>query len=428
MFESLVSSLPAAWRGPVEVVLGMIAWIPAWQDRLLAAVWSGGGSALGTLGYRALLVVPALLVVVAMWTTMLSAYSLPFRARRFEYLRLLTLTWWEGARSVWLFWAGMIRLGLVLVGWVWGALRLGVRLAGRFARGLVTSPLAALDWGSQRYFQPGVPWLAFLLILAWSAIEASVFTFTLRPTLQGVLWDLTGAEPNAAIMTPLLFLFLFFLISGSFACIHVLAEAVERRQIKQIIQMLVVEVFVMFFEVVFLYRDLIDAITPWIAQQTSEEVQLGLWSTLALASFGWLGIRGMTWFLFGRYGTPAMLAILSRDTLDVDSQAAAGSPAPSAAPGTTPWSDVVTAFKAEREWFNEQGQRLVELAVLPVLQVLAAGVNFCIITLTSRPAFALPFESLEEAMARLPLRTSSALAGDRALDAPRPALDATGEV
>ena len=53
-----------------------------------------------------------------------------------------------------------------------------------------------------------------------------------------------------------------------------------------------------------LYRELIDAITPWIAQQTG--FQLGFISTLILASFGWIGVRAMTWFLFGRFGTPAL--------------------------------------------------------------------------------------------------------------------------
>ncbi|MFW6079742.1 MAG: hypothetical protein ACODAE_08980, partial [Gemmatimonadota bacterium] len=90
MFEQLLNSLPMEWRGPTELLLGLIAWIPAWQDRILAAVWYSGDSALGTLGARALLLLPALLLVVAMWTTMLSAYSMPFRARRFEYVRLLT--------------------------------------------------------------------------------------------------------------------------------------------------------------------------------------------------------------------------------------------------------------------------------------------------------------------------------------------------
>src|SRR6266566_4533401 len=79
-------------------------------------------------------------------------------------------------------------------GWVWGLLRLGVGLFWRTLKNLVTSPFAMLDSSSR---QPGVPWIAFLLLLFWSAIEATIFTFTLRPTMSELLSDLTGYQVNA---------------------------------------------------------------------------------------------------------------------------------------------------------------------------------------------------------------------------------------
>src|SRR5258707_15596876 len=114
-------------------------------------------------------------------------------------------------------------------------------------------------------------------------------------------------------MAPLLWMFLFMLVAGSFACVQVVTEAVKQKKTATIVQMLVVESAVMFFEVIFLYRELIDAITPWIAQQSGGSVQLGIGATLALASFGCLGVRGMSWFLFGRSGTPALLPLLPRE-------------------------------------------------------------------------------------------------------------------
>src|SRR5262249_56145011 len=96
---------------------------------------------------------------------------------------------------------------------------------------------------------------------------------------------------------------------GSFACVQTLMDAMKKRDWKYIAQMVVVELFVMFFEVIFLYRELIDALTPWIAQSTG--MKLGLGVTLALSSFGWIGIRGMTWFLFGQFGTPPILSFPS---------------------------------------------------------------------------------------------------------------------
>src|SRR3989304_4686586 len=117
-------------------------------------------------------------------------------------------------------------------------------------------------------------------------------------------------------------MFLLLLILGSFACLQSLLDAFKHREFKMIVQMILVEVFVMFFEVMFLYRELVDAITPWIAQQTSERFRLGIGFTLSVATFGWLGIRGMTWFLFGQFGTPPLLAFISRRPM-VGSEAAA---------------------------------------------------------------------------------------------------------
>ena len=118
--------------------------------------------------------------------------------------------------------------------------------------------------------------------------------------------------------------------------------------------MLVVELFVMFFEVLFLYRELIDAITPWLAQQTSEQLQLGIVGTLALASFGWIGVRGMIWFLFGRFGTPALLGVLARQTVTRD-RPAAEIPLPVAG---DVWKAPIAALKAQTEWLKRNSGRI----------------------------------------------------------------------
>src|SRR5207247_3393362 len=148
---------------------------------------------------------------------------------------------------------------VAVFGWLLGALRFILVTLRNLVFGLVRSPMAMLDWTSRRYFQPGVPWIAFLVLLLWSAVEATVFTFTLRPTLNEVFGGLTGFEPDPRVMAPLLWLFLFMLVAGSFACVHVMAEAIREKNWGNIIQMVIVESAVMFFEVIFLYRELIDA-------------------------------------------------------------------------------------------------------------------------------------------------------------------------
>jgi len=200
-------------------------------------------------------------------------------------------------------------------------------------------------------------------------------------------------------MAPLLWMFLFLLVAGSFACVQVVTDAVKTKKTGTIIQMLVVESAVMFFEVIFLYRELIDAITPWIAQQSGGSVQLGIGATIGLASFGWLGVRGMSWFLFGRFGTPALLAVLSRQSIEHEG---AARPA-AAAPPAQIWREPINALKAETAWFHEEAKRMFELLTLPILQLFAAAINFPVMVVQSRPMFVLPFTSLDDVLATNPL-------------------------
>lgn len=397
MFEAMQSFLPAEWQRAVEFWGTPLWWIPAWQAVVLNTSLYGQ-TAFDVALRRVFLLLPALVVIVGIWVTMASLYTLPFRAQRGRFLTVIAMSWWDVGRSIWFFWAGVVRVLVVLVGWIWGLLRLAVRMIARLLTGTFNSPFVLLDWTSRRYFQPGVPWIAFLLTLAWSALEATIFTYTLQPTLTEVLANITGFEPNRAIVTPIVFALLFLLIAGSFACIQVLTLAIQSKQVGQIVQMLFIEFFVMFFEVVFLYRELIDAITPWIAQQTGGDVQLGLVSTLSLAAFGWVGIRGMTWFLFGRYGTPALLAVLSRETITQQEELAPARP--QAQPVI--WQDAIQALKDESAWFKKEARYVFELLSLPILQLFAAAVNFPIVAVRSEPIFSLPFGSLDEVLAATP--------------------------
>jgi hypothetical protein len=418
MFQSLIDLLPAESRGVFLALTAPLRWIPEWTTSVLNFM-TGQNPALVALTAAALLM-PALLMIAGMWSTMISLYTLPFRSGRGGFVTALLMAWWDAGRVVWLYWTGIARLTVALAGWALGAIKFVLLTIRNALVGIVRSPLAMLDWTSRRYFQPGVPWLAFLVLLIWSGVEATVFTFTLSPTLNEVFGGLTGYEPNPRVMAPLLWLFLFMLVAGSFACIQVLNEAIRTRKVSEIIQMSLVESAVMFFEVIFLYRELIDAVTPWIAQQSGGEVRLGLVSTMLLASFGWVGVRGMSWFLFGRFGTPALLAILSRQTI---SQDAGVSSVPE--PVTQDmWRAPVDALKAEVAYFQQEGKRLFELLTLPVLQLLAAALNFAVVVVQSRPAFALPFKTLDEMLASNPFATASAtrtarLGGDRHMNTPR---------
>lgn len=394
MFERLIEMTPMEWQDFVIMLLSPLEWIPQMQQWLIDFFFDSPSK--GILAAKVVfLLFPLLLWIAAIWCTQLSLYTLPFRSGRLQFISMMLLAWWDGARAVWLYWIGLFRVTGVILGWFFAVTRLAVKLLVESGKQILLLPFTLTGKMTQSYFQPGVPWIAFMMLIFWCLLEAVIFTYTLTPTVSEVLADLVGVEPPAS-MGAALYLFLLLLILGSFACIQAFVDAVKKREYKFILQMVLVEIFVMFFEVMFLYRELVDAVTPWIAQQTGEQFRLGMVFTLSLAVFGWAGIRGMTWFLFGQFGTPPLLAFISRRPMITPEQAGAAAP-PAEAPLW--WRAPVQDFKGEIGWLHEKSDQLLEYLTLPVLQVMAAALNFALILVTSRPIFNLPLKGLKEVMA-----------------------------
>jgi hypothetical protein len=336
------------------------------------------------------LVFPALLAIAAVWCTQLSLYTLPFRSGRAHFIPTMMLTWWDAVRAVWLYWVGMFRFVGVALGWAVAFGTFVAKLLLEVIRQIALMPFTMTGRMTQSYFTPGVPWVAFVMLIFWCALEAAIFSYTLMPTVTELLTDLVGGEATARYTGPVLYFFLLLLVMGSFACVQTLMDAIRKREWKFIVQMVAVEVFVMFFEVMFLYRELIDALTPWIAQQTG--MKMGLTFTLSLSAFGWIGIRGMTWFLFGQYGTPPMLAFISRKPMVEEGRPQAAGAVPTAAW----WRQPVTELKQEIEWLHAKSEELLDYLILPVLQLAAAALNFGMVLVASRQVFSLPFKDRSE--------------------------------
>jgi len=381
--------VPERWQELIALLLAPVAWVPRMQEALLAFFLTPAAPWLTTVKYVFLLF-PALLAVGAIWVTLLSLYTLPFRAARVRFASMMLLAWWDAARSVWLYWVGIVRVAGVAAGWLVTVAALIVRLVVESVRQLAALPFRVTGRLAPAYFQPGVPWIAFVMLLAWCVLEATVFTHTMMPTVTGVLSELSGG-PASRFTAALLFGFLLMLVMGSFACLQTLSEAVRLRELKFLAQIVVVELLVMFFEVMFLYREFIDAVSPWIARDAG--IHLGFWSTMLVASCGWLGVRGATWLLFAQHGAAPLLAFISRRSLKVDDARAL---AVAAAVSPTWWRGALEDFKRELEWLHAKGDQFLEYLALPVLQLLAAGLNFGMMIIASRPAFQLPFRTLKE--------------------------------
>jgi hypothetical protein len=394
MLEHIVARVPERWRELAELLVAPIVWIPHLQ-RLIADFFLESSSPWTALAKYVLLLFPLLLVIAGLWCTQLSVYTLPFRSRRVAFVSTMLVMWWDAARAIWLYWVGLFRMGMVLTGWLFTLGSLIIKVGVEALRQLVLMPFAMTGRMTSQYFQPGVPWVAFVMLVFWCMLETTIFTYTLFPTVSEVLADLVGAEQLPRLTVPILWFFLLLLIMGSFACVQAMVDAVQKREFKFIAQIVLVELFVMFFEVMFLYRELVDAISPWIAQQTGGRLQIGIGLTMSLATFGWVGIRGMTWFLFGRYGTPPLLAFISRQPLE----APAGRTMPHHEAETPNWWRApLEDFKQEIGWLHERSDELLEFLALPVLHLFAGALNFGMVLLTGRPLFSLPFKGLKEVM------------------------------
>jgi hypothetical protein len=388
------TSLPAdQWQEILRIILLPVAWILPMQ-RAILDFFLDSPSGWVAAGKYLFLFFPLLLWIGVIWCNQISLYTILFRSKRINFIQTLLLAWWDAARAVWLFWVGLFQLAVVLVGWIFSIARLIVKFIVEVIRQLLTAPFKMTSRVSRSFFRPGVPWVAFLILVFWCMLESAIFTYVLFPTISEVLMDLTGTERLSPLTTPLLYIFLLIIIMGSFAALQALADAIRTRKVKIIIQMVVVELIVMGFEVMFLYRELVDAITPWITQQTG--VRMGITFTLTLASLGWIAIRGMTWFLFGQFGTVPLLAFISRRPI----QTAEGQRelAPEVSETTSWWQKPLQDFKNEIDWLHRKFTELLEFLILPVLQVLAVILNFCMILLTARPIFNLPFKSLKDVM------------------------------
>jgi len=156
------------------------------------------------------------------------------------------------------------------------------------------------------------------------------------------------------------------------------------------VKIAVVESVALFVEVVFLYREFVDALVPWFAQHAGAHFDLGIGGTLAIAGLVWLGVRSLSWFLFAGAGTPTILAIIS------------GQGVMAAPPGTPPdefklFSDGFSnQLRTEFEWAGNEGQKLLDAFLVPPMQMVAATLNFVTMMCANRHLLDLPLNSIQD--------------------------------
>ena len=340
---------------------------------------------------RLFLLLPVLSIILACWVTIPCVLSVVFRAQRTEFVITFFLIWWDLGKAIFSFWGGILKFLLVLVTAIMALLKLIVLGIWVLIQDLFFIPIQLLKNLGVGVFDAGIPWIALVLTLVWCLIEATVFTFVTTPLVMDTLSNLTGAGISETLLRIPLFLFLLFLILGSYAVLSTWTDALSSKKIGTIIKIGMIELVALFVEVVFLYREFVDSLVPWFDQHTSGDFQLGIAGTLAIATVAWLGIRGMSWVLFASHGTPLLMAIIR----------GSGLTASSTAPGEKqPLMEIrlIEQLRKEFEWALAKGTEVSDAFLIPPLQILAASVNFCTFLFTSIPIFDIPLTKLDQVM------------------------------
>ena len=370
-------------------------WIEAislWQAAKVAFlfVWGAGDPLWLQVSKRVFLLMPLGAVTLGYWISVLSLPTIVVRSKRRTFVGLVLVTWWDLARAIFTFWGGVFRFVLQFAVSMLGLLQILVVGVWAVLQELVVLPIRLIRDVGSNVMNPGVPWIAVGMTFFWCVFEALIFTYVMTSLVIDTLSNLAGTELSEAAVRIPLFLFMFFIVLGSYAVLSTWTAALRSRDVASIIKIGVVEAVAMFVEVVFLYREFVDALVPWFAQHASGNFDLGIFGTLAIAGVTWLGIRSLSWFLFASAGTPTMIAIIQGK--GVGSGAGSG-----VRPPFRLFSDSFTAqVRKEFDWVGAEGQRLLDAFLVPPMQVVAAGLNFITLLVTNRHFLDLPLQRVSD--------------------------------
>src|SRR5215216_4249216 len=130
MQSTLVTAQPEQWSWMLTQLWSWMwsgmSWILDLQSLVFGFIFDGSAET-GVLK-ATLLLLPAAVLIVSMWATMVSLYTLPFRSGRGYFLTALLMSWWDVGRMAWFYWAGMGRFVFVSLGWIGSLIRATVRL------------------------------------------------------------------------------------------------------------------------------------------------------------------------------------------------------------------------------------------------------------------------------------------------------------
>ena len=368
-----------------------ITTISLWRPLMSAFhfLWGAGDPFWLLVIKRCFLLLPLGAIAFGYWATVLSVPSLLVRTHRRTYIGLVLITWWDLARATFTFWGGVFRFLLRLLISALGLAQVLFVGLWSVVKEILLMPLRLLRGVGSNFMAPGTPWIAVVMTFFWCVFEAIIFTFVMTSLVIDTLSNLAGTQMTEGSVRIPLFFFMLFIALGSYAVLSAFTQALQSRDWATVVKIGVVESVALFVEVVFLYREFVDALVPWFAQHTSGKFELGIAGTLAIAGLTWLGIRSLSWFLFASSGTPTIMAI-------IQGQGVGGGGGGGQQPFSLFSPGISAAIQSEFAWVADEGERLVSAFLVPPMQLVAAALNFVTLLVSNRHLLELPLTSIKD--------------------------------
>lgn len=372
--------------GIVKFILSVLLFPMFFQDAFISFAWGASDSFWFMIGKRFLLLLPVSAIILGCWISIACLLTVLVRNNRQQFIISLLVTWWDLGKSIVSFWGGIFKFAFNLLASLAGFLRIVLLGVWSIVREVIFLPFRLM----RNVVSSQVPWIAVFLTIFWCIIEAVIFTYVTTPLVVDTFSNITGEQLSMNFVRIPLFIFLLFVVLGSYAVLSTMVDAFKTKNVSAIIGISVIEMVTLFVEVVFLYREFVDSLVPWFAQY-SENFELGIFWTLAISVFVWFGIRSLSWFLFAAHGTPTLLSIIQGKGIRISSSAnlpknrlLESSP------------EFINKIKEETNWIQLKGEELLASFMLPPLQVVAASINFCTLLFASTHLFELPFRNIGE--------------------------------
>ncbi len=379
--------------GLTKTLLYILLFPALFQGAVIEFTWAAGDPVTLMIGKRLFLLLPALAFILGCWITVPALLTAIFRHNRRSFVITLFITWWDLGKAIVSFWGGIVRFLFYFIISLFGLFKTLVLGLWSLIQTIILMPFQMLGKASQKIVSSNVPWIAVFLTLFWVLVESIIFTYVMTPLVLDTMSNITGEQLSITLVRIPLFTFLFFIVLGSYAVLSTFVDSVKEKDISQILGIGAIEIIVLFVEVVFLYREFVDALVPWFALY-AENFQISMMGILAIAAFMWFGIRSLSWFLFAAYGTPTIMKIIQGEGLEMRKKKK-----DTAKEEESSW-DVSNGFmeslKNDADWVQEKGQEVLAAFMLPPLQIIAAAVNFLTLLVSGTHLFELPFKTLDD--------------------------------